>query len=315
MPAKNRSGIYVLGFEDDEQYVGQTVELTTRFASHRRRWSDISTLEWHPCAKGVLSEREQQVIAGRIASGAKLRNIRHARGPLGVSPLDSVVTRDEQLAWINGEDPFDGADSDRLVDEEQRLKKRASFEKLQKHEFFTLAALALNAFVSLTIPRPAATERQFWVLTAMPGTNRSKGHQRLATLSINKVEVFWLFATEMEGQRFFWGQLQLSRSQLTDRLGTTDFGSALLTDPPEMLAFEEAGYETSGGDGLRIRFFSTSWFDLLQNRGVVEAARSFNLMLLRKGTSPLGHHHNYDLTDWAIDPDPFEWLNSDLDES
>ena len=46
----------------------------------------------------------------------------------------------------------------------------------------------------------------------------------------------------------------------------------------------------------------------LQNEAVREASRSFNLMLLRKGTSPLGHHHNYDLAGWALDPDPMTSL-------
>jgi hypothetical protein len=304
VPPGERCGIYVLGFDDGEQYVGQSVDVVSRFASHRRRWADIATLDWHSCNQAALNEREQGVIAGRLAADSKLRNIKYAQGPLGASPLDSTVAPDEQLAWINGKDPFEGRDAARQIDEAQRLKKQPSFEKLQKDPFFLYTVLAVNWFVGLTIPKPTATERRFWVLTAMPATNRSKGHYRLATLSINKVEVFWLFSTDFDGDRIPWGQMQLSRSLLTERLGTTDFTSAIGIDPAESVAFEEAGYETSGGDGLRIRFAGTSWLDLLQNEAVVEAARAFNLMLLRKGTSPLGHHHNYDLATLALDPDP-----------
>lgn len=136
----------------------------------------------------------------------------------------------------------------------------------------------------------------------MPATNRSKGHHRLATLSINKVEVFWLFSTDIDGQRIPWGHVQLSRSLLTERVGTSDLAVALGVDP-DLVQFEDAGYETSGGDGLRIRFLDASWLHLLMNEAVIEAARDFNLMLLRKGASPLGHHHNYDLATWALDAD------------
>ena len=304
----DRCGIYVLGFDDGEQYVGQSRDVVSRFATHRRRWADISKLDWHACDRALLNERERRVIAGKLAGGVSLRNIQYARGPLGVSPLDPIVTAAEQLAWINGEDPFDAPDPVRRIDEGQRLDKRPSFAKLQEEPFFAATVLALSTFIAGTIPRPAGTEREFWVLTAMPATNRSKGHYRLATLSINKVEVFWLFSTDIDGENVPWGQMQLSKSLLTDRLGTTDFARAVGVDPPDMVSFEDAGYETSGGDGLRIRFVGTSWLDLLENEAVVEAARSFNLMLLRKGTSPLGRHHNYDLATWALDPDLLDTL-------
>ena len=307
-----RCGIYVLAFDNGEQYVGQSLDVVARFASHRRRWADIVTLDWHTCDKAVLDERERGVIAAKLAAGRNLRNIRWARGPLAVSPLDSTVAPDQQLAWLNGEDPFHAGTSERHVDEAQRIKKHATFEKLQKDPFFAWTVLALNLFVKATIPRPAATERKFWVLTAMPATNRSKGHYRLATLSINKVEVFWLFSTDIDGEQVPWGHLQLSRSLLTDRLGTSDFCAALGVDP-DQVEFEPAGYETSGGDGLRIRFLDASWLPLLMNEAVIEAARAFNLMLLRKGTSPLGHHHNYDLATWALDSDVISSLGPVID--
>jgi hypothetical protein len=311
IPRADQCGIYVLSFDDGEQYVGQSGDVVSRFNSHHRRWADISRLDWHPCDQALLNERERQVIAGKLAAGVSLRNIKYARGPLGVSPLDPIVTPDEQLAWINGDDPFNAPDAPRHVDHAQQLAKRPSFTKLQKEPFFAVTVLALNAFILRTIPKPAGTERKFWVLTAMPATNRAKGHHRLATLSINKVEVFWLFSTQVEGEEVFWGHLQLSKSLLIDRLGTADFTRAIGIDAADMVSFEDAGYETSGGDGLRIRFVGTSWLDLLENEAVVEAARSFNLMLLRKGTSPLGRHHNYDLATWVLDPDPFELLGLD----
>lgn len=34
-------GIYTLEFKGGDRYVGQTVDLTSRLAYHRRRWTDI----------------------------------------------------------------------------------------------------------------------------------------------------------------------------------------------------------------------------------------------------------------------------------
>lgn len=132
IPGNERCGIYVLSFDNGEQYVGQSIDVVTRYASHRRRWADIATLDWHSCEAALLDEREQGVIAAKLAAGQRLRNIRWARGPLAASPLDSTVTPAEQLVWLTGEDPFDAGAIERRVNEEQRIKKHAAFRRLMK---------------------------------------------------------------------------------------------------------------------------------------------------------------------------------------
>lgn len=47
-------GIYTLHFANGERYVGQTVGLANRLASHLRRWDDITALDL------VVDDQEQQ---------------------------------------------------------------------------------------------------------------------------------------------------------------------------------------------------------------------------------------------------------------
>src|SRR5699024_3265621 len=47
---------------------------------------------------------------------------------------------------------------------------------------------AMTPYVRTLVPFPHRTAGQFWVVSAMPSTNRSSSHQRLAVVNINNVE-------------------------------------------------------------------------------------------------------------------------------
>ena len=49
-------GIYTLEFEGGDRYVGQTVDLTSRLASHRRRWTDIVAVSFIECGPDELDD-------------------------------------------------------------------------------------------------------------------------------------------------------------------------------------------------------------------------------------------------------------------
>ncbi|WP_423300390.1 hypothetical protein [Micrococcus yunnanensis] len=43
------------------------------------------------------------------------------------------------------------------------------------------------------IPLPTETQGRGWVLSAWPSTNRTRNHRRFATLSIQNVEMLYLY--------------------------------------------------------------------------------------------------------------------------
>jgi hypothetical protein len=79
-PKAERCGIYVLTFANGERYVGQSVNVVTRFRTHRRTWNDIEFLDFCPCSRAKLDQLERAVIKDQRAAGYRLRNITHALG-------------------------------------------------------------------------------------------------------------------------------------------------------------------------------------------------------------------------------------------
>src|SRR4051812_19361097 len=76
--SKGRTGVYVLGFSDGERYVGQAVDAVSRFATHRRRWSDIVSFDFCRVPPGGLDQVERDTIAEYQRRG-HVRNIAFAR--------------------------------------------------------------------------------------------------------------------------------------------------------------------------------------------------------------------------------------------
>jgi hypothetical protein len=166
-PKAERCGVYILGFTGGERYVGQSVNVVTRFGTHRRTYGDIEFLDFCPCPRARLAELERAVIQGQRDCGFQLRNVTHARGPLGESDLDPLISPAEQYAWLNdgGETPDVPS---RVDDPEQRERHHATYLRLRQHPWFGLVAVILGDYVQETIAKPRQTERTFWSLGPCP---------------------------------------------------------------------------------------------------------------------------------------------------
>lgn len=296
-PKAKRCGIYILGFSNGERYVGQSVNVVTRFGMHRRRWDDIDELLFSPCPRAELDAFEQRMIRAQRGRHP-LRNITHALGPLGESDLDPIVAPDEQYAWLN-EDAELADVQVRADDPEQRKKYRTRYCQLEKSPYFGFVAFAVNVYVQFTIPKPRQTERTFWSLSALPSTNRNRFGGRLATLSVNKMETLFLFsATDPANanQSIVGGRMNVSRSALEAAAGPIDD----LRENYPMLGFDIVDYESAGGDGLLITFGAADYMTVLELPGWQHAAQQLNLTLMRKGPTFQWRWHCYDLADWAV---------------
>ena len=74
----SKRGLYRLGFADGSAYVGQSVNVISRFTSHRKRWEDIVTFEFFPVPAGDLNIPERTLIAA-TESAASVRNVRDTK--------------------------------------------------------------------------------------------------------------------------------------------------------------------------------------------------------------------------------------------
>lgn len=282
----SRRGIYVLEFRDGELYVGQTVSLLARVATHARTWpGEIVAVRFAALETGDLDAAERDVVARLVQAGSRLRNVDLVALPLRSVALDVLVDPAVQAAWLNGESgPLSIGDRGRVA--RQRKRTEANYRLLQARPEFDTTVAAVAAYLRVCIPWPHVTEGRFWVVTSMPSTVRSAVGRRLCALSVNNVEVLVI------------GEVR------DDDGGWQPTGFLNLAMEPDIwseagdLYSVELGHYDKVGDVQRIEFAGPEEAeDLLALPGVAAAARALAVGLLRKGTSLFGRFHDYHLAD------------------
>ncbi|EFV11809.1 GIY-YIG nuclease family protein [Segniliparus rugosus] len=286
---KQLSGIYVLEFENGEEYAGQTINLFNRFTTHRGTWPGeivaFRFLELAPDAK-LLDQTERDVIASLEAAGKKLRNRALIGLPLRSEALDLVVDYAVQQEWLAGHtEPLNiGARGAQAV---QRMKTWEKYQALCARDDFPRIALALAFYVRKCIPWPHQTEGRFWAVTSMPSTNRKAGlHQRLAAISINNVEVLVFFE---------------DRERPDDPLRTGGFinlanGTAI---PRRLRPLSGPGKYRTSGPVQRLYFDGDpdAICEFLLYPAIADGARKLAMGLLRKGRGMQSKYHDHNLAD------------------
>lgn len=281
----SRCGIYVLEFSDGELYVGQTVSLLSRIASHYRKWpNDIVAVRFSATRRENLDQAERDVVAQLVAAGSRLRNIDLLALPLRSEALDMVVDPAVQAEWLAGESGA-LAIGDRGQIAQQRRKTRPRYRKLSKHSEYQHVLAALTAYIRECVPWPHLTEGRFWSVTSLPSTGRTSDWRRLAAVSINNVEVLVL-GEALEEQSEGWKPEGFLNVALDTRL----------EDSGDFKTYRSEYRPT--GQVLNIPFHRFGTVpEMLANPRISGPARELSMGLLRKGPGMFGRFHDYNLSD------------------
>lgn len=273
-PLHPLSGIYILRFANGEAYVGKSVNVVNRFASHARRWDDIERIEFCPVEAAGHTAAERDMIARVAASGVPLRNIDGIGLPLTSDALDRVVDREFQAEWLTGvpDNPHFG-----LRGEQARMRRRtaATYAALSARADYEELVDAAAAYVGSCLPWPQETERRFWSVTSLAGSGKRKDWRRLIVVNINSVEALVLGeVSEDDGQRHVGGFLNAAADTPIPADAAADWepGSYVTTGPVRRLWLNAPS--------------DVAWW--LSHDDVLAGARRFALGLLRKGRGMQG---------------------------
>ncbi len=281
-------GICLLEFADGSEHVGQSIHPITRLGTHRRRFDDIVAVRFASVARTDLDRAEQEIITGRRNGGVLLRNRTLMSQPLGASALDAIVSQENQAAWISA----DFRDADVIVAPERielaRARILADPERLptpmRMHPQLMEALKSFATYLYSVIPFPHETEGRGWALSAWPSTNRTRNHRRLCTLSIQNVELLFLF--EDRSETGAWEQ------EMVLNVAPTLPDASKLAD-----LFNDGAYRTAGP--VKTAYLA-GWHDLdyvLSDPDVLLAARELALGQLRKGRAMFSCFHSEALAD------------------
>ncbi|MGW0506865.1 GIY-YIG nuclease family protein [Micromonospora sp. NPDC003241] len=289
--AAGRCGVYELTFADGERYVGQAVDVVSRFGAHRKTWPDIVEIAFQRVPHDRLDDVERRQIRAREGAGVHLRNVVHTTGRTGVSDLDALIPPERQRSWLSDDQPHRVRLDDRPDDPVLRRRTRLRFDRLRADPRFTAElARLVGTYLRRTMPAPELTELSYWSLSALPSTGAGS-YPRLLTLSVYALETLYVCH-----DRRFPQDLEIcvnvdetvARSDLRTRWRLRSMRAA------------RAHYRIRPGV-LGLRFTSVpAACDALARPQVVRAARRLNLDLMRKGSALNWKTHCPDLVEHVL---------------
>ena len=290
-----RAGLYLLLFETNEIYIGQTRTPQVRLRNHKKTYHDIVAATFKRVLIRDLDAEEEKAIKTFEKFGFKVRNVTHASRPSGPSKFDDVISMEDQELFLAGRaQPCGHVRSDLT---EVRRKSVTNYSKFSLLPHASKMLVIVAAYGWATLPMPSLTEVGYWCITCLPG-GRAKGVGRsiFTRLNINKQEVFNIADREGIHTNFF-----VARSALEVAWGI-EFEEHN-HDPDEIFAMPDSYiYKPGGYDQIRVvaeGLAATS--RLLKDEGFIAAARLFNLNLMRKGSNFYPQNHCPQIADVIFD--------------
>ncbi len=281
---QRRCGIYVLRFSNGEFYVGKAVDVTRRYAQHRKTYGDIEEIAFKLVPRGKLGEVERSLIWGLEQKGWQLRNIAQASMPKGESDFDLIMPPEEQERWLNALDYVDSG-GERLVDPDLRRRYRGRFQRFVEMPYAEGALDVLRTYVGVAVPAIRRGEVSFWSCSCLPTSNV------YSRVNINWQEVFTV-STGFYGLLF---SFYLARSPLKEV-----FGNILERHPT--LRYTGHRHAPGGQDQTNFQIKGAKEArNLLADEDVLRGVRLLNLRLMQKGPCAYGRYHCMELADRLVD--------------
>lgn len=280
LPDSKVTGIYVLHLADGARYVGQSVDVARRFSQHLLNIDDIRGFSFCPVPRNQLSEIEKQTVSLLEDIGVKLRNILLASFTHAESKFTDIMPVDEQGKWLSDLN-YGNMHGERLIDNDLRSRYLRKFKKFIAEPKSTEIVDFLRRYARVGIPAILKGEVSYWAVSCLPSSSMK---------TFCRVNIYWQeVLTVFEEKDNLFYSLHLTKSLLKDYLKNAAGRDCEITDHK---------YVPGGDDQINL-VFKTSQCALtaLQNTGIQEAIRKFNLGLMRKGRCQYGRYHCFDLAD------------------
>lgn len=295
----NRCGVYILHFSNGQYYVGLAIDVVNRYAQHRLNHLDIEYVSFKEAAKSKLPQLERETIFKLENLKKSLRNINIVSVVSGDTDLDLIVSVGEQKNWLTDELQLETLQAKRFDYSELRKKYVTKFQKLLPHPLIEEIKDNLKAYVLAAIPYPLRTEYSFWSVSCLPSTNGN---------DLVRINIFWQ-------ETLVFSEYKLEKDIQADNLKVgidvmiwvaksilaKKWTEQTLHKKFKTLQYVDLKHESGGQDQQCLAIESVEFCDFLFTEGILDAAKEFNLRLMRKGGCMWGRYHCFDLADVALD--------------
>ena len=290
-------GIYILHFMNGVFYVGQAKNVINRYAAHRKKHLDIDHISFREVDPDDLNQVEKEMISLLEKEKKALRNISLVSIHPGQSDLDLVISREDQVKWLQFKLDNDSLLTPRFDYPELRKKYTERFRALSTSVYYEPIRNAVQQYILYTIPFPRKTEYSFWSLTCLTKVNKGT--------ALCRVNLFWQetlniteFSFSYDGRKLrdLTVSVFMCKSVLLERSSFDELKSLFPT-----LEFTELIYKTGGQDQLNAVLSIQEFEDFLYHPPVSDAIKEFNIRLMRKGGCVFSRYHCFDFADQVLE--------------
>ena len=290
------SGIYRLVFTNGEMYVGQSVNVIRRFASHRRRWADIVAIEFWPLTADALDQAERELISA-TEQLATVRNIRDTALPRGHEDWEFRSSEGDSSLL-----PWDRARRPRIT-ERLQSKDELRFAELSRHPRYAEIRELAGWYLEKLIPDPKSTQRYLWVISCLPSTSKRSGYRRLLVISCGNLETLIIDEHTVDGQVFVEARIN------TDIL---EDDPELVESNPELLDVYDYKYRitTARGWTFNIDYLCRIIMgeeSLPEFEAMLDRAYHLNVRMMRAGGTMYSRFHNRPLAADVLNAALMDW--------
>lgn len=290
---ESRCGVYRLHFENGEAYPGKSKNVVSRFASHRRTWSDIVAIDFFPLPEDQIAGAEQFLIT-ETERDYSVRNIMLTNRPRGNDVAVIVTSKGSTVAlpW----EPERAKGAAQSYADEVDLK----LARLLRHPLFFELRSLVGWYIANTVQDPARTAGDLWTVTCLPSTNRTQTEYRLLTLSCGNLETLFVVATKSEdyaNDPYAFVRVNMNTALLKNDLR--------FSDPKGRWNIFRLGYRGEQVSSLQLDLMTflaiiDGHIEFPHFDELLAASFELNTRLMRRGSTMYGRFHNEKLANLLL---------------
>lgn len=291
---KDRSGIYLLSFENGEYYIGRTNNIVARYIAHRRNHKDIQTISFINVIERQQDDVERSLIHEYERLGYKLRNKSEASKPYGECDLDYLINLKKQNNWLS-DNSYD-YDQDRSHIKKIKFQQNQQYKKFSNNPIAPVIKNVLSAYIKDFILAPELTELSFWSLSCMPSSKSNYSDQDLVRVNMGRCEVLTLgnelkFIDDKEWGKDFFAAFHLARTpieKINKHMDLEYFGLKAIPMNHQ--------YRFAGQDQLSFLLNSPEdFYKAINTEPIRKAIKLFNLRCMKKRANMYSRYHCLEL--------------------
>jgi len=262
-----KTGIYILEFNNQEYYIGQSVNIYSRIKSHQKTYNDILKIYCKGCLKEELYKEECKMIAIFEQNSIRLRNLKQIS-------FENHFSEEHYLKWKTDLE-YNHIKGKKFDNQAIRDKYRSRFEIFKRHKDFNIIAKFLNLYIKRTIPNYIAGEYNYWSLSCLP--NYPNKGESLCRININNVPVLSLFDDDDGAVVIMLYASKFPFLNFIDDGGLVF--SLVKTIPSFRIELRDAFEESAKGDDIAIFFNLENYEAALNNDLILSSIRNFNIAM------------------------------------